>query len=82
MLYSVELRSRCFLNCDAKVRPFFESAKNKTDFFQKNFVFSSEVCSSVDFWSDYCSMNRLLNMYQPMEMPMLAEHGVELLWVR
>ena len=39
MLYSVELRSRCFLNCDAKVRPFFESAKNKTDFFQKKLCF-------------------------------------------
>ena len=35
MLYSVELWSRCFLNCDAKVVPFFDSAKCIAFFLQK-----------------------------------------------
>ena len=39
MLYSVELWSRCFLNCDAKVLLFFESASAVLYFFQKNVFF-------------------------------------------
>ena len=41
MLYSVELWSRCFLNCDAKVLLFFESTSDMDFFFDKNVNFST-----------------------------------------
>ena len=86
MLYSVELWSRCFLNCDAKVLPFFDTTKCIVVFFVKmcNFLLFSAFWRLIGVRKSniepiYCSINRLLRTYQPNEIPALTSRGAELL---
>ena len=91
MLYSVELWSRCFSQLRCKGIAFFWNCKMFANFFLYFFFiffvflhfypkkahfspfyrcFSSFLC--------YCSIKRLLNIYQPSEMPAPTFLGYEL----
>ena len=78
MLYSVELRSRCFSQLRCKGTAFFWNCKMCGDFFSKKSSFFIRFTLS----GAYCSINRLFCIYHPIDMPTLTLRGDELLLCR